>query len=400
MTYPQLKDQNLSGKRVLLRAGFDVPLKDGEVQDTTRIEAIVPTMKHIIGEGGKLIVMAHQGRPKAQRVPEMSQRPLVPVIEKLLETSVMFCDQCRGDEAKKMVDELGEGEVLLLENLRYEKEEKSKDEAERDSFGKELAELGDIYVNDAFTNCHRDHASMTSVPKFIPGCIGFAVQLEIEGLSKATEDPKKPVTLIISGAKIETKVPVIKNFMNHGDDVLVGGCIANTLIAADGIDVGKSKYDEEFVDLAKDLMAESKSEDNANIHIPFDAVVATEMTEDSEKTNVPCEEISEEMSIFDLGEMTIKGYKEIIAESGTIVWNGPMGVYEIDGFSNATRQIAEAVKEATEKGAVSIIGGGDTLDFHDKYDYPMDNYSFVSSAGGAMLDFVAGKELPALKILV
>jgi len=384
---------------VLLRAGFDVPIENGEVQDTTRIEALVPTMKHIIDGGGKLIIMAHQGRPKAKRVPEMSQKPLVSVLDKLLSVSVKFCSQCRGEEAKKMINELSEGEVLLLENLRYEKEEKSKDETERDSFGKELAELGDIYVNDAFTNCHRDHASMTSVPKFLPGCMGFAVQSELEGLSKAIEDPKRPVTLIISGAKIETKVPIIKNFMNHGDNVLVGGCIANTLIVARGFNVGKSKYDDKFVNLAKDLMLEGESEDNADIHIPFDSVVAAKATEDAEKINVPSEEIAEDMAIFDVGEKTIEGYKEIIAASGTIVWNGPMGVYEIDGFSNATRCIADAVKEATEKGAVSIIGGGDTLDFHDRYDYPMDKYTFVSSAGGAMLDFVAGKKLPALEAL-
>lgn len=384
---------------MLLRAGFDVPIENGEVQDTTRIEALVPTMKHIIDGGGKLIIMAHQGRPKAKRVPEMSQKPLVSVLDKLLSVSVKFCNQCRGDEAKEMVNELSEGEVLLLENLRYEKEEKSKDETERDSFGKELAELGDIYVNDAFTNCHRDHASMTSVPKFLPGCMGFAVQSELEGLSKAIEDPKRPVTLIISGAKIETKVPIIKNFMNHGDNVLVGGCIANTLIVARGFNVGKSKYDDKFVNLAKDLMLEGESEDNADIHIPFDSVVAAKATEDAEKINVPSEEIAEDMAIFDVGEKTIEGYKEIIAASGTIVWNGPMGVYEIDGFSNATRCIADAVKEATEKGAVSIIGGGDTLDFHDRYDYPMDKYTFVSSAGGAMLDFVAGKKLPALEAL-
>ncbi|MDP7247636.1 MAG: phosphoglycerate kinase [Candidatus Peribacteraceae bacterium] len=399
MTYPLLKDQNLSGKRVLLRAGFDVPIENEEVQDTTRIEAIVPTMKHIIDRGGKLIVMAHQGRPKAERVPEMSQKPLVPVLDKLLSVSVKFCSQCRGDEAKKMVGELSEGEVLLLENLRYEKEEKSKDKAERDSFGKELAEFGDIYVNDAFTNCHRDHASMTSVPKFLPGYIGFAVQSEIEGLSKAIEEPKRPVTLIISGAKIETKVPIIKNFMNHGDDVLVGGCIANTLIVARGFNVGKSEYDDKFVDLAKDLILEGESEDNADIHIPFDSVVAAKATEDVEKINVPSEKIAEDMAIFDVGEKTIEGYKEIIAASGTIVWNGPLGVYEIDGFSNATKRVADAVKKATEKGAVSIIGGGDTLDFHDRYDYPMDKYTFVSSAGGAMLDFVAGKKLPALEAL-
>jgi phosphoglycerate kinase len=187
--------------------------------------------------------------------------------------------------------------------------------------------------------------------------------------------------------------------MNHGDDVLVGGCIANTLIVARGFNVGKSEYDDKFVDLAKDLILEGESEDNADIHIPFDSVVAAKATEDVEKINVPSEKIAEDMAIFDVGEKTIEGYKEIIAASGTIVWNGPLGVYEIDGFSNATKRVADAVKKATEKGAVSIIGGGDTLDFHDRYDYPMDKYTFVSSAGGAMLDFVAGKKLPALEAL-
>ncbi len=399
MTYPQLKDQKLSGKCVLLRAGFDIPLENGEVQDQSRIEAIVPTMKHVIDSGAKLIIMSHQGRPKGERVPEMSQKPLVPVLEKLLGAPIKFCDQCRGGEAKSAVEALQSGEVLLLENLRYEKGEKSKDEAERDGLGKELSELADLYVNDAFTNCHRDHASMTSVPKFIPGCIGFGVQKEIDGLSKAIDDPKKPLTLIISGAKIETKVPVIQNFMDRGDDVLVGGCIANTLIAAQGYDIAKSKYDEEFIDLAQELMLESEVEGKAKIHVPVDAILATEPSEDAEKLNLPTESIAGDMAIFDIGKMTIEQYKTIIKSSGTIIWNGPLGMYELNRFSHATKRIAEAVAESTQNGAVSIVGGGDTLDFHDRYDYSLDAYTFVSTAGGAMLDFIAGKELPALEAL-
>ncbi|MDD4628472.1 MAG: phosphoglycerate kinase [Candidatus Peribacteraceae bacterium] len=399
MKYPLLTDAKIKGKKVLLRAGFDVPVEGGTVTDATRIEAIAPTMKAILKGGAALIVMAHQDRPKGVRVPEMSQKPLVPVLEKLLKTTVKFCDQCRGPEAKKAADSLKAGEVLLLENLRYEKDENSKVPAERDAFGKELASLADIYVNDAFTNCHRDHASMTSVPKLLPSYMGLQLAEEVENLSKVLDDPRRPVTLIVSGAKMETKIPVIEHFLNKGDDILLGGCIATTFIAARGFEVGTSKYEVEQVEKAQELMLEGEKVELADIHVPRDVVVASEASDTAEKLDLPLENIIGDMMILDVGKVTIERYRKIIEKSGTIIWNGPLGMYELNRFSHATKRLAEAIHEATAKGAISIIGGGDTIDFHIKYKYPMDCYTFVSTGGGAMLDFISGKELPALKAL-
>ncbi|PIR53777.1 phosphoglycerate kinase [Candidatus Peregrinibacteria bacterium CG10_big_fil_rev_8_21_14_0_10_42_8] len=399
MTYSTLDNVQLSGKTVLLRAGFDVPIIDGKVHDTARIDAVLPTMKKILDDGGALIIMAHQGRPTEAREPDMSQRPLIPVLEKLLGVPVQFADHCCDEKTKLQAHNLQPGEVLLLENLRYEPAEKSKDQSERDAMGKALADLADIYVNDAFSNSHRDHASMTSVPKYIPGYLGLNIQKELEGLSHVHDNPKKPVTLIISGAKIETKVPVIRQFLEKGDNILVGGCIANTLIAARGFDIGVSKWDEAYLTLAQELMLASESPENATIHIPRDVVVSSTPQDHAIKIDIPVEDIEGDMGIFDIGAVTVERYKKIIAESGTIVWNGPMGLYEINSFSHASKRIAEAIAEATASGATSIVGGGDTLDFHERYEYPMDVYTFVSTAGGAMLDYISGKKLPALEVL-
>ena len=409
MKYPTLDQANLSGKTVLLRAGFDVPITDGEVQDTARIDAVADTMKKIREEGAALVIMAHQGRPtprrrgyegqEGERNLEMSQKPLVPVLEKILGVPVQFADHCYDEKTKLQAHNLQPGEVLLLENLRYEAAEKSKDSSERDAMGKALADLADIYVNDAFSNSQRDHASMTSVPKYIPGFLGLNIQKELEGLAHVTENPKGPVTLIISGAKIETKVPVIKQFLDKGDNILVGGCIANTLIAARGFDVGVSKWDEDYKQLAQELMLASESEDNATIHVPRDVIVSSTPQDHAVKVDIPVEDIEGDMGIFDIGAVTIERYKEIIAASGTIVWNGPLGLYEINSFSHASKRLAEAIVEATRNGATSIVGGGDTLDFHERYDYDLDEYTFVSTAGGAMLDYISGKKLPALEAL-
>lgn len=399
MHYPLLSEAKLKGKKVLLRAGFDVPVEDGKVTDTSRIEAVLPTMKHILKEGAALILMAHQGRPKGERVPEMSQKPLVPILEKLLKVQVTFADSCRGPAAKQAADALKMGEVLLLENLRYEKAENSKDPAERDAFGKELASFADIYVNDAFPNCHRDHASMTSVPKLLPSFMGLQLEQEVQHLSKVVDDPRRPLTLIVSGAKMETKVPVIEYFLNKGDDVLLGGCIATTFIAARGFEVGTSKYEEEQVEKAQEIMLEGEKVELADVHVPRDVVVATQATEEAEKLCLPLESVMGDMMILDIGKVTVERYSKIIAKSGTIIWNGPLGMYELNRFSHGTKRIAEAIREATAKGAVSIIGGGDTIDFHTRYGHPMDAYTFVSTGGGAMLDFISGKELPALKAL-
>lgn len=398
MQYPTLNQADLSGKKVLLRAGFDVPLKDGKVQDTTRIEAIVPTMKYILDAGASLIIMAHQGRPKGEPIPEFSQRPLVAVLEKLLGTTVQFAERCIGEDAKTKADALMPGEVLLLENLRYEKGEKSKDSAERDAMGQELASFADVYVNDAFTNCHRDHSSMTSVPKCMnEKYIGLNVQKEIEGLSLVTHNPKQPVTLIISGAKAETKVPVIENFLSKAKDIIVGGCVTNTLLAAQGIDIKNSRHDEDYIAKAQEILAAGQSADNATVHLPTDVVCAS--SPDADGHTVAVEKIEDGEAIFDIGPKSIAHYEDILASSGTIVWNGPLGMYEKEQFSHASIAVAAAIKKATAAGAVSVLGGGDTLDVHEKYGISLDGYTYVSTAGGAMLDYISGKELPALVVL-
>ncbi|OGJ80965.1 phosphoglycerate kinase [Candidatus Peribacteria bacterium RIFOXYC2_FULL_58_10] len=393
--YPLLSTAKLKGKRVLLRAGFDVPIEKGKVKDPSRIEAVVPTMKFILKAGASLVVMAHQGRPKGQRVPEMSQKPLVPVLKKLLKAEVKFADDATGPVTEKMAKALKPGQVLLLENLRYDDREKKNDS----QFAKALAKLGDLYVNDAFTNCHRDHASMTGVPKHLPSYMGLNLAEEVKHLSPVLEKPKHPIMLIISGAKMETKVPVIENFLKKGDSVLVGGCIANTFIAARGFNVGKSRYEAEFVEKAQEIMLESEKSGRADVVVPRDAVVATEPSENAQKLNLPVEDVLGDMAIFDVGIVTVKRYCELIAKAKTIIWNGPMGLYEYNRFSHGTKRVAEAVAAASKKGAVSIIGGGDTIDFHSRYGYSMKPYTFVSTGGGAMLEFLAGKELPALRAL-
>jgi 3-phosphoglycerate kinase len=399
MQLPTLNQANLEGKKVLLRAGFDVPIEDGKVHDTTRIDAVVPTMKYILDHGASLILIAHQGRPKGEPNPEFSQKPLVPVLQTLLGVKVQFADKCDGEDAIAMSATLKPGEVLLLENLRFERAEKSEDESERDALGKTLASLADVYVNDAFTNCHRDHASMTSVPKFIgEKYMGLNVQQEVEGLSKITQNPAQPVTLIISGLKMETKIPVIHQFLDQGDDILVGGGVANTMLLASGKDVGTSKVDEEFVAKGEEILAESSSIENAKIHLPVDGVCAVDPS--GEISEVDVDAIPDGVAMFDIGPRTIAHYVQIIAASKTILWNGPMGMFEVGKFAAGTKAIADAIRDATARGATSIIGGGDTLDFHERYGYSLDAYTFVSTAGGAMLDFISGKKLPALEALM
>jgi phosphoglycerate kinase len=392
--YPKLADADIQGKRVLLRAGFDVEIENGKITDATRIEALVPTMKYIL-QNASLVIMAHQGRPKGERVPDMSQKPLVPVIEKLLGTKVQFAENCTGDDTMKMAKALKKGEVLLLENLRYDRREEKNDEG----FGEELAALADVYVNDAFTNCHRAHASMVQVPRHLPSYMGLQLSEEVDHLSQIFDQKGKKIVLIISGVKMETKVPVIEHFLTIGKDILLGGGIANTFVAARGFDVAKSKYESEMIDEAQKIMLESQQEGRAVVHIPRDVVVATEPSEQAEKIDIPVEDIAGDMAIFDIGKVTIKRYTELLETADIIIWNGPLGLYELNRFSHGTKRIAEAVSAATKRGAKTFIGGGDTIDFHVRYSYPMDVYTFVSTGGGAMLEFISGKELPALQAL-
>ena len=398
--YPTLDQADLQGKRVLLRAGFDVPMEDGQVMDTRRIEAIVPTMKHVLNAGASLVIAAHQGRPKGERVEGLSQKPVVAVLEKFLGVPVQFADDVRGDAVQSAAEALKPGEVLLLENLRFDPAEKSKDATERDALGQDLAGLADIYVNDAFSNSHRDHASMTSAPKYLPSYMGLQLQKEVQYLVTALQEAEAPIVLIVSGAKMETKVPIVEQFLRKGDHILVGGCIANTFIAAQGFDVGGSKYEEQWAEKAREIMQESQTEGSAQVHVPHDVLLASEPTEEAESANMSVEQIEGDMNIFDIGQQAVQTYVECIDKAQTIIWNGPLGMHEVEQFSRSTKQVAEALARATKRGALTVVGGGDTLGFHDLYsEYSLSDYSFVSTGGAAMLDLVSGKNLAALEAL-
>ncbi len=394
-SYRTLDQARVRGKRILLRAGFDLPMEKGKVTDISRVKAIEKSMKYILKGGGILILLAHQGRPKDRPDPQFSQKPVVTVLKKLLKTNVHFASDCVGPQAEKIVAKAKPGEVVLLENLRFHPEEKKNDVG----FAKKLKKLGDLYVNDAFTNCHRDHTSMVALARILPSFMGFSLEEEVKHLSLVLKSPKRPLTLIIAGSKMETKVPVIEHFLKKGDHILVGGCIANTFIAGRGFSVGASKYDEQGMEEAQELMLKSEKPKRAKIHVPPDVVVASELSEKATKIDLPVEDIEGDMCIFDIGKVTVKRYCELIEKSKTIVWNGPLGVYEFNRFSHATKRIAEAIVRATKKGAVSIVGGGDTVDFHLRYKYSLSPYTFVSMGGGAMLEFIGGAQFASLKVL-
>lgn len=394
-TYRTIAEMECRGKNVIVRAGFDVPIVNGEVVDTARIEAVLPTINAVRAAGGRVILIAHQDRPKGKRVPAMSQKPVAEALKHLLATPVSFVNACVGNLAEEAARMLKNGDLVLLENLRFEPGEERNDEA----FAKMLAKLGDFYVNDAFANAHRMHASMVALPRLLPAYMGLRLQEEIQHLHAAMEHPKRPVALIISGAKMETKVPVIQRFLHRCDDIVLGGAIANTFLAARGFDIGASLYEEEFIVTAQEIMLESEKEGNARIHVPRDGVVATKAQEHAEKIDLPIEDIVGDMAIFDIGKITIDRYCEILHKAKTIIWNGPLGRSEINRFSHATKRIAECLMTATQAGAATIVGGGDTIDFHTQYGYPLSAYTFVSTGGGAMLEYLSGGDLPALKAL-
>ncbi|OGJ57349.1 phosphoglycerate kinase [Candidatus Peribacteria bacterium RIFCSPLOWO2_12_FULL_55_15] len=397
MQYRTLDQADMRGKRVLLRAGFDVPMEHGRVLDAERVRAVLSTMRAILDAGASLILLAHQGRPKGEGFEAVfSQKPLVPVLEKLLNVSVAFAPSCVGPETLALALALRPGQVLLLENLRFHKGEKKNDPA----FAKELAHLGDLYVNDAFPNMHRSDASMVWVAKLLPSYMGIRCAEEVRHLSSVLEDPRRPLTVIIGGAKMETKIPVIASFLTSADDILLGGTIANTFIAARGFAVGRSKYEPAFVPRAQEFMLEGEKEDLADIHVPRDAVVASEPKEGAATLDIPLEDIEGDMAIYDIGSVTAERYAVRIAASGMVVWNGPVGIYEVPTFSRGTRRLAEAIARATrERGVASIVGGGDTLDFHKRCGLDLSPYSFVSTGGGAMLEFLSGRQFHALEAL-
>lgn len=385
----------LKGKRVLMRVDFNVPLDENKnVTDDTRIRASLPSIQKVINDGGKLILMSHLGRPKGKKDPKYSLEPVAKRLSELLGKEVKFASDCFGEEVKKMVDSLNEGNVLLLENLRFYAEEEKNDE----NFARQLASLGDLYINDAFGSAHRAHVSTEGVTKFFKqNAAGYLMQKELEYLSKAVGNPERPYTAILGGAKISGKIDVIQNLMNKVDNLLIGGGMAFTFFKAMGLEIGKSLLEEDRIEMAKQILDEAKNK-NINLILPVDVVIADSFSNDAKSEVVDINSIKSDWQGLDIGPKTIELFKSYIEKSKTVVWNGPMGVFEFNNFAKGTFEITKILADVTQKGVVTIVGGGDSAAAIAKAGLE-DKVSHVSTGGGASLEFLEGKVLPGVAAL-
>jgi phosphoglycerate kinase len=390
-----IDDLNLNDKRILVRVDYNVPLNDdGTIADDRRITASLPTIKKIIKEGGKVILMSHLGRPKGKKNEKFTLKPAAIRLGELLKQEVRFAEDCIGSEVKKTVSEMRTGDVLLLENLRFYSEEEKNDQ----EFAKQLAELGDIYVNDAFGTAHRAHASTEGITKFMEkSAAGYLMQKELEYLGGAVAEPKRPFTAILGGAKISGKIDVIKNLLDKVDTLIIGGGMAFTFFKAKGYEIGKSLLEEEKLELAKDLLNQLENS-KIKFMLPVDVVIADEFKNESPSSTVKSNEIPPDKIGLDIGSETINLFKDEILKSKTVIWNGPMGVFEMENFARGTFEIAKALADATSEGAVTIIGGGDSASAVAKAGLE-ENVSHVSTGGGASLEFLEGKTLPGVAAL-
>lgn len=386
---------DLKGKRVLVRVDFNVPLEENlNITDDTRIVESLPTIKKIIADGGKAILMSHLGRPKGGPNPKYSLKPTAKRLSELLGKEVKLAPDCIGDEVKAMVNQMQNGDVLILENVRFHPEEEKNDS----EFAKKLAELGDVYINDAFGSAHRAHASTEGVTKYIKiNAAGYLMQKELEYLGAAVSNPKRPYVAILGGAKISGKIDVINNLFNKVDTLIIGGGMAFTFFKAQGKEIGKSLLEEEKIELAKEVLKKAKTS-GVKFLLPVDVVIASEFNNDSPATIVSVDAIPSDKMGLDIGPETIKLFREEILKAKTVVWNGPMGVFEFDNFAKGTIAIAEALAEATANGAVTVIGGGDSAAAIAKAGLK-DKVSHVSTGGGASLEFLEGKILPGVAAL-
>ncbi len=387
---------NFKGKKVLIRVDFNVPLNDKfEITDTSRIDAAIPTIKKVLSGGGSAILMSHLGRPKEGPQDKYSLKHILPYLSGQLGQPVRFADDCIGNSAIKLAGELKSGEVLLLENLRFYKEEEKGDEA----FTKKLASLGDAYMNDAFGTAHRAHASTTILAKFFPNdkMFGYIMENEVKNIDKVLHNAQRPFTAILGGAKVSGKIEIINNLLSKVDNLIVGGGMMFTFISAMGGEIGKSLVEDNLLELALHTV-EGAKELGINLVLPTDAIIADKFDNAAHKKISPANEIPDDWMGLDIGPATIKKFTEIIERSKTILWNGPMGVFEMENFAAGTKAIAEAVARATQKGAFSLIGGGDSVAAITKYNLK-DKVSYVSTGGGAMLEYIEGKELPGVKAI-
>lgn len=387
-----VKDINVQGKRVIVRCDFNVPMKDGAISDDIRIVAALPTVRYLLQQGAKVILMSHMGRPEGEPNMKYTLKPVADRLAQLLEQEVLFVSSPTvvDDEVKAAAEALEDGQVMLLENVRFRKEETKNGS----DFAKELASLADIFVNDAFGTAHRAHASTAGIASYLPAVSGFLIEKEVEFLGNAVENPKRPFVAIMGGAKVGDKIPVIENLLKKVDTLIIGGGMAYTFFKAEGLEIGTSILDKDSLELAPQLL--KKAEDaGVKMLLPIDVVAADEFKNDAKSVIVDKDAIPQDMMGMDIGPKTVELYKEAIADAQTIVWNGPMGVFEMDNFAKGTRAIAEALAESK---AVTVIGGGDSAAAVEQFGLA-DKMTHISTGGGASLEFLEGKVLPGVAVL-
>lgn len=387
-----LRDADVRGKRVLLRVDFNVPLDANfKVQDESRIRAALPTIEYLIEQGAKVVLMSHLGRPKGEMKHEFRLNPVAEVLNNLLSVEVKKVDNCFGEDVKAAVYEMNNGEVVMLENMRCCPGEETCDP----TFTKTIASYGDIYVTDAFATAHRNHASTAGLAEYLPTYAGFLMEKEIQALSPLLNNQDHPFMMVLGGAKMNTKIGVIKYFLDKADVFCLGGGIANTFLVASGYDVGESLYEPEQVELAQEIMLLAEQKED-QFMLPMDVIVADEPKTGVDVLDLPLEDVELGMKIFDAGRLAIDKCVEQIKKAEVVVWNGPVGLYEVPEFAQGSVRIAEAMAEAKGK---TYIGGGDTLDVLNQAGIAHDKFTHVSTGGGAMLKFLEGMELPGIKIL-
>ncbi|NRP11673.1 Bifunctional PGK/TIM [Aliiroseovarius sp. xm-m-379] len=394
MAWKTLDEMELAGKVVLTRVDINVPVKDGKVTDDTRIQRILPTIRDILAAGGKPVLLAHFGRPKGERVPDMSLSVVRPALEAALGRPVKFAEDCIGGPAKQAVAALEEGDVLLLENTRYHAAETKNDPA----FAAGLAALGDIYCNDAFSAAHRAHGSTEGVARLLPSCAGRLMQAELSALEAALGQPERPVVAVVGGAKVSTKLDLLGNLVSKVDHLVIGGGMANTFLAAQGIDVGKSLAEHEMADTAREILAKADTV-GCEVILPSDVVVAREFAAGAASETVPADACPADAMILDAGPESVAKIADTLSTAKTLIWNGPLGAFEIEPFDAATNAAAAKAAELSADGKLtSVAGGGDTVAALNKAG-ATERFTYISTAGGAFLEWMEGKELPGVAAL-
>ena len=392
---PAIQDIDVKGKIILIRADLNVPLSDGKVGDATRIERFAPTIKMLSQKGAKVVILTHIGRPKGEANPAFSTLQIMPTLEKALGQKVQYVDDCIGEKVKKATHALIEGEVMLLENIRFYKGE----EKNEHDFAAQLAQNGDIFVNDAFSVSHRAHASTHGITDYLPSYAGPSLLAEVNALTAALETPKRPVVAVVGGAKVSTKIAVLNHLSAKLDHLIIGGGMANTFLAAQGKNVGKSLCEHELLDEARVIIAECEKQ-GCQIHLPIDVVVAQEFKANADHQNVSVDAIPKEAMALDSGNASIEECKKLIENCATILWNGPLGAFEISPFGAATFALAQYAAQRTKEGKlISVAGGGDTVAALNMAEVG-DDFTYVSTAGGAFLEWLEGKDLPGISALM